>query len=167
MSTTTVSDGVVVLLHYTLKNDAGEVLDSSAGGDPLPYLHGSNNIVVGLESALGGQEQGAKLDVQVAPEDGYGMSDPDRVIQAPKDAFPADASIVVGEQFVMQSEEGHPVPVWVTAVEDDTVTLDANHPLAGQTLHFSVEIAGLRDATDEEKAHGHPHGLTGQEGHDH
>lgn len=166
MSTATVTDGVVVLLHYTLKNDEGEVLDSSSGGDPLPYLHGASNIVPGLEKALTGKALGEKLDVRVAPEEGYGVHHPERVIKAPRSAFPPDATVSAGEQFVMQTEDGQPVPVWVIETSDDEVTLDANHPLAGQALNFAIEIAGIRDATDEEKAHGHPHGLTGAEGHD-
>ena len=167
MSTETVMDGVVVLLHYTLKNDEGEVLDSSADADPLPYLHGASNIVPGLENALTGKALGEKLEVRVSPEEGYGLRDPDRVVKAPRDAFPPDAEVSVGEQFVMQTEDGHPVPVWVIEASDDEVTLDANHPLAGKALNFAIEITGIRDATDEEKAHGHPHGLTGTEGHNH
>jgi len=165
VSEANVVDGVVVLLHYTLKNDEGKVLDSSEGGDPLPYLHGASNIVPGLENALKGRSMGDKLDVTVSPEEGYGNRDPERVVQVPRDSFPAEATVEVGEQFVMDSGQGHPIPVWVTDVVDDEVTLDANHPLAGQALNFSIEIAGIRPATSEETTHGHPHGLTGDEAH--
>jgi FKBP-type peptidyl-prolyl cis-trans isomerase SlyD len=165
MSGTTVVDGVVVLVHYTLKNDEGEVLDSSADGDPLPYLHGASNIVSGLENALAGKVLGEQLVVRVPPEEGYGEHDPERVSSVPSSAFPEDAELEVGAQFVMQTDDGQPVPVWVTGISDEEVTLDANHPLAGIALNFSVEISAIRPATDEEKAHGHPHGLTGTEGH--
>jgi FKBP-type peptidyl-prolyl cis-trans isomerase SlyD len=167
MSAATINDGLVVLMHYTLKNDAGETLDSSIGSDPLPYLHGAGNIVDGLESALTNAAVGQKLDVVVEPEHGYGARDPEAVIQAPKDSFPPEAKIAAGDQFMMQTENGQDVPVWVTEVAGDLITLDANHPLAGERLHFSVEVAGIRDATDDERAHGHPHGLTGAEGHGH
>lgn len=161
----TISDGVVAIIHYTLKNDQGEVLDSSEGGDPLPYLHGASNIVPGLERELEGLSVGDKKDVSVAPEEGYGVVNPAMIQAVPRDAFPEDAEVAPGVQFLMQGEGGHPIPIWVTAVENDTVTIDANHPLAGQTLHFSIEVAAIRLPTDEEKAHGHPHGVTGTEVH--
>lgn len=161
----TVTDGQIVIIHYTLKNDQGDTLDSSVGADPLPYLHGGGNIVPGLEGALTGKSVGDAVDVVVAPEEGYGVRNPAAVQQVPREAFPADAEVAPGAQFVMQGEGGQVIPVWVTAVDGETVTLDGNHPLAGQALHFSVTIEGIRDATDEEKAHGHPHGLTGTEGH--
>ncbi len=160
-----VADGQVVIIHYTLKNEQGEVLDSSDGADALPYLHGGGNIVAGLENALSGKSVGDKVDVVVSPEEGYGLRNPDAVQQVPRDAFPPEAEVVVGAQFVMQGEGGQVIPVWVIGVEGDSVTLDANHPLAGQTLHFSVSIESTREPTEEEKAHGHPHGITGTEGH--
>lgn len=161
----TVSDGQVVIIHYTLKNDQGETLDSSVGADPLPYLHGGGNIVPGLENALAGKSVGDAVDVVVAPEEGYGVRNPEAIQDVPRDAFPEDAQVEAGAQFVMQDDGGQVIPVWVAAVEGDTVTLDGNHPLAGVALHFSVTIEGVRDATEEEKSHGHPHGLTGTESH--
>ena len=161
----TIADGVVALIHYTLKNGQGEVLDSSAGGDPLPYLHGASNIVPGLEKELTGLAVGDKKDVDVAPEEGYGQPNPAMIQDVPREAFPEDAEVAPGVQFLMQGEQGQPIPIWITAVEGDVVTLDANHPLAGQTLHFAIEVAGLRAPTDEEKSDGHPHGLTGTEVH--
>jgi FKBP-type peptidyl-prolyl cis-trans isomerase SlyD len=161
----TITDGVIAIIHYTLKNDQGEVLDSSEGGDPLPYLHGASNIVPGLEKELAGLSVGDKKDVDVAPEEGYGVANPAMIQQVPRDAFPEDAEVAPGVQFLMQGEQGQAIPIWVTAVEDGTVTIDANHPLAGQTLHFSIEVAAVRLPTDEEKTNGHPQGLTGTEVH--
>ena len=161
----TIQDGVVVIMHYTLKNDQGETLDSSEGGDALPYLHGANNIVPGLEKGLTGKAVGDAVDVVVVPEEGYGVSNPALIQQVPKEAFPPDAEVAPGAQFLMQGQDGQPIPVWITGVTDDTVTIDANHPLADQTLHFSIKIEGLRAPTDEEKTHGHPHGITGTETH--
>jgi FKBP-type peptidyl-prolyl cis-trans isomerase SlyD len=161
----TVSDGQVVIIHYTLKNDQGETLDSSVGSDPLPYLHGAGNIVVGLENALIGKSVGDSVDIVVSPEEGYGLRDPAGVQDVPRDAFPEDAELEDGSQFMMHDDDGQAIPVWVIAVGSDTVTLDANHPLAGQALHFSVTIESTRAPTDDEKTHGHPHGLAGTEGH--
>ena len=159
----TIQDGVVVIMHYTLKNDQGEVLDSSDGGDALPYLHGANNIVPGLEKQLTGKAVGESLDVVVPPEEGYGISNPALVQQVPKEAFPPDAEVAPGAQFLMQGEQGQPIPIWITAVTEDTVTIDANHPLAGQALHFSIKVEAIRAATEAETANGLPQGLTGTE----
>ena len=159
----TIKDGVVAVIHYTLKNDEGEVLDSSEGSDPLPYLHGASNIVPGLEKELTGLSVGDKKDVQVAPEEGYGLPNPAMIQQVPREAFPEDAEVAPGVQFLMQGEQGQPIPIWITAVDGDVVTIDANHPLAGKTLHFAIEVAGVRAPTDQETANGHPLGLTGAE----
>ncbi len=161
----TVTEGQVVLIHYTLKNDQGDVLDSSSGGDPLPYLHGAGNIVPGLENALTGKSVGDEVEVVVPPDQGYGLRDPAAVQEVPRGEFPPDVEIEPGAQFVMQGDGGETMPVWVIAVAEDRVTLDANHPLAGQALHFSISIESTREPTAEEKTHGHPHGLTGNEGH--
>lgn len=161
----TISDGMVAIIHYTLKNDAGEVLDSSDGGEPLPYLHGANNIVPGLERELDGLKVGDTKDVDVAPEDGYGVVNPSMIQKVPRDAFPEDAPVEPGAQFMMQGEGGQPIPIWVTEVDAESVTIDANHPLAGQTLHFSIKVEAVRLPTEDEKAHGHPHGVTGTETH--
>ncbi len=158
-----VEDGKVIAIHYELKNAGGEVLDSSEGGEPLEYLHGAENIVPGLEKQLGGKAVGDKLQVVVAPEDGYGERDDRGVFEVPKSEFPEDAEIEVGMQIAIQDDSGHVFPVMITAVGDDKVTLDVNHPLAGEELHFDVSVESVRDATDEEKQHGHVHGP----GHDH
>ncbi len=145
----------VVLMHYTLTNDAGEVLDSSAGQEPLAYLHGAGNIIPGLEDALTGKTAGSRLKVSIAPEEGYGLRQDDMIQVIPREMFGAE-DIEPGMAF---QAEGHILVV--TAVNDNEITVDANHPLAGQTLHFDVEITEVRPATDEELAHGHVHGAGG------
>lgn len=147
-------------MHYTLTNNKGEVLDSSQGGDPLTYLHGSGNIIPGLEKALTGKQIGDKLQVTVEPAEGYGVHDPALVQQVPKRAFQGVPNIEPGMTFHAQSSQG-PMRVTVTAVQGDMVTVDGNHPLAGETLNFDVEITEVRAATLEEIAHGHVHGPGG------
>lgn len=153
----------VVSIHYTLTNDQGEVLDSSSGGEPLTYLHGAHNIIPGLENALVGKRQGDQLDVSIAPVDAYGEFRDELVQQVPRSAFQGVDEIEPGMQFHAQGAQG-PVLVTVTEVTADTVTVDGNHPLAGERLHFSVEITEVRPATEQELAHGHAHGA---HGHDH
>lgn len=158
-----IDDKKVVSIHYTLKNDQGEVLDSSEGQQPLLYLHGASNIVPGLENALAGKQTGDKLDVAVTPEEGYGEQREELVQKVPHDNFQGvGAEIQVGMQFMAQAPWGEQ-PVTVVAVEEDGVTLDGNHPLAGQTLNFAVEVVEVRDASDEEVEHGHVHGEGGHQ----
>ena len=156
-----VADGQIVTIHYTLKNDAGETLDSSSGGEPLSYLHGADNIVPGLERELTGRQTGDKLTVVVQPEDGYGTREGPEPQPVPRSAFPDDAELRAGMQILAQGPSGDPFPLWLVSVSEDHVLVDQNHPLAGVTLHFEVEITGIRAATDEEKSHGHPHGPGG------
>jgi FKBP-type peptidyl-prolyl cis-trans isomerase SlyD len=160
-----IAAGKVVSIHYTLKDDDGDVIDSSSGGNPLDYLHGSSNIVPGLEQALAGKGIGEKLTVAVAPGEGYGDRDERGVQVVPRDAFPAEMDIEEGMQLAVESPQGEEVPIWITAIEGDQITVDMNHPLAGVTLHFSVEIVGIRDASAEEVEHGHPHGPGGHHHH--
>ena len=155
----------VVLFHYTLTNDAGEVLDSSDGGEPLAYLHGQGNIVAGLEKALGGRSVGEKLSVRVEPAEGYGVRDAALVKRVPRRSFGSAGNIKPGMQFQAQLERGQTRVVTVTAVKGDMVTVDGNHPLAGQSLNFAVEITEVRDATSEELEHGHVHGPGGHHHH--
>ncbi|MBK7643181.1 MAG: peptidylprolyl isomerase [Planctomycetes bacterium] len=160
-----VGPGKVVRIHYTLRGETGEVLDSSDSSEPLEYLHGASNIVVGLEEGLLGATPGQKVRVKVAPEKGYGPRAPDAVHAFPRDAFPADMPIEEGMSFQAEGEDGQSLPVWVLSVEAEQVMVDFNHPLAGHTLDFEVTIDGLRDATSEEIAHGHPHGPGGHHHH--
>jgi len=146
----------VVTIHYTLKDDADKVIDSSSGGEPLAYLHGHGNIIPGLERELAGKSVGERLTVRVPATDGYGEYDRALVQKVPRRALKGVANLKVG----MRLQAGHQ-PVTVTHIAGDMVTLDGNHPLAGQTLNFDVEITAVRPATEEELAHGHVHGSGG------
>ncbi len=151
-----ISENKVVSIHYTLKNDAGEVLDSSIGQQPLSYLHGRKNIISGLENALTGKSVGDKFQVDIPPEEAYGERN-DALFQVlPREVFQGVENIEVGMQFYSETPEGVQM-ITVTKVDGDEITVDANHPLAGQTLHFEVEVIDIRDATPEELEHGHVH----------
>lgn len=150
----------VVTIHYTLKNDAGTVLDSSAGGEPLAYIQGHGNLVAGLEKALEGKQDGNTLQVVVAPADGYGVHDAALIQRVPKRALQGAGEIKKGMQFQARTDDGMRL-FTVTAVVGDMVTLDGNHPLADQNLHFDVEVVSVREATSEELEHGHVHGAGG------
>ena len=152
-----IAQNSVVAFHYTLTNDSGEVLDSSEGREPLTYLHGAGNIIPGLEKEMEGRAPGEKLQAQVTPEEGYGEVQSQLVQEVPRDAFQGVENVEPGMQFQAQTEGG-PLMVTVTQVEGDTVTVDGNHPLAGQQLNFDVEIAEVREASEEEVEHGHVHG---------
>jgi len=150
----------VAYIHYTLKDDRGEVLDSSSGGEPLAYLHGAGNIVPGLEKALEGKQVGEKFSVKVAPEEGYGVRDENMVQQVPRRAFQGVRDIKPGMRFNAQTQNGH-ATVTVVNVAGDMVTIDGNHALAGQNLNFDIEVTKVREATSEELMHGHVHGPGG------
>ncbi len=150
----------VVLFNYVLTDDGGGVIDESSPGEPLAYLHGHGNIVPGLERELEGKSSGDKLTVKVAPADGYGERNKELVQKVPRRALKGIANISVGMRLHAQTDSG-PRAVTVTAVTGDMVTLDGNHPLAGQNLNFDIEITDVRDATEEELAHGHVHGPGG------
>lgn len=154
----------VVLIHYTLTNERGETIDSSSGGEPLAYLHGQGNIITGLERALEGRRAGDKLTVRVEPVDGYGERDDALVQQVPKRQF-GGTSLSPGMQFHAQTSKGHTRVVTVTRIQGDMVTVDGNHPLAGEVLNFDVEVADVREATAEELEHGHVHGPGGHHHH--
>jgi FKBP-type peptidyl-prolyl cis-trans isomerase SlyD len=150
----------VVLIHYTLKDDAGAVIDTSAGGEPLAYIQGHGNLVVGLEKALEGKQDGSSVAVSVEPGEGYGKHDPALIQRVPKRTLQGAGAIKKGMQFQARTDDGMRV-FTVTAVVGDMVTLDGNHPLADKTLHFDVQVVTVRDATDEELEHGHVHGAGG------
>lgn len=155
-----ITDQRVVSIHYTLTNDQGEVLDSSQGSEPLAYLHGAGNIIPGLEKALAGKQAGDKLTVKVAPAEGYGERNAALIQQVPRRAFQGVKDIRPGMSFQAQGPQG-PMRVTVTQVAGDMVTVDGNHPLAGENLSFEVEITEVRAATAEEMQHGHVHGPGG------
>lgn len=156
-----ITDKTVALIHYTLKNAGGEVLDSSEGHDPLAYLHGAGNIIAGLESALEGKTAGDKLDVSVEAAQAYGEYDESLVQPIPRAQF-GEHHVEVGMQFHADTAIG-PRIVTITAIEGDEVVIDANHHLAGEDLNFAVEVVEVRDATEEELDHGHVHGPGGHE----
>jgi FKBP-type peptidyl-prolyl cis-trans isomerase SlyD len=151
-----------VSIDYTLKDDGGRVIDSSKGRGPLTYLHGGSNIVPGLERALEGKAVGDTIDVSVPPDQGYGVRD-ERLIRNIAVRRLPNRKAEVGQQLQVQTEHG-PQLLTIKAVRGDYATVDANHPLAGMTLHFNVTVTEIRDATEEELAHGHVHG---PQGHDH
>ena len=159
-----IANNKVVSIHYKLTNDAGDILDSSEGQEPLAYLHGLGNIIPGLENALSGRALGDKFSVTVAPADGYGERDNEMVQSVPKSAFQGVDQILPGTQFQAQSPEGMQL-VTVIDVDGDEVILDGNHPMAGITLTFDVEVTEIRDATAEELEHGHVHGPGGHHHH--
>lgn len=147
----------VVSLHYTLRDDEGDLIDQATPDEPFAYLHGLGNIIPGLEHALEGRRIGEKLSIRILPEDGYGLRDEELVQVAPREAFYGVDHIEPGMQFQAQSEHGVQL-VTVVSVEDEEVVLDGNHPLAGQALNFDVEVINIRDASAEELDHGHVHG---------
>ncbi|MCA1798933.1 MAG: peptidylprolyl isomerase [Xanthomonadaceae bacterium] len=150
----------IVSMHYTLTADDGNVLDSSTGGEPLSYLHGHGNIVPGLENALEGAKTGFKSRVTVEPADGYGERREEMVIAAPREQFDPAMDLKPGLQVVANGPQGQ-IIFTVREVSDEEVTLDGNHPLAGQRLHFEVEVTDIRAASEEELSHGHVHGPGG------
>ena len=152
-----VADNMAVTIHYTLTNDDGEVLDSSIGEEALVYLHGGGNIISGLEKALHGKTVGDKFSVRIAPEDAYGELMEEMVQVISRDMFEGIDNIEVGMQFHADVSSGTGV-VKVVNIEDDDITIDGNHPLAGLALTFDVEVIDVRPATEEEAAHGHIHG---------
>lgn len=154
----TIQDNVVVALAYTLKLENGEIVDEADADDPLEYLHGANNIVPGLERALTGMRVGESKHVQVAPADGYGDYDPEDVEVVPRHQFPSDVPLEVGMAVTFTDDDENYVDAVISAVNAESVTLDYNHPLAGKTLYFDVEVLDIREATPEEIEHGHVHG---------
>ena len=152
----------VAAFHYTLTDDQNQVIDSSAGRDPLTYLHGSGQIVPGLEKQMDGHSVGDKFIAEVAPEEGYGVLQPELLQEVPRDAFQGVEDIQPGMQFQGRGPQGE-INVTVTKVEDDKVFIDGNHPLAGKTLHFAIEVTDVREASAEELKHGHVHGAGGHQ----
>lgn len=152
-----IGDNLVVSVHYKLTDDDANVLDSSEGSEPLAYLHGAGNIIPGLENALVGKVAGDSLKVRVEPAEGYGEIVPELIETVDIAAFQGVDSVEPGMAFEAQAPDGSVQRIVVKAVEGNDVTIDANHPLAGVTLNFDIEIVGVREATEEEIAHGHVH----------
>ena len=150
-----------VSIDYTLTNDAGEVIDSSAGGAPLAYLQGAGNIIVGLEKALEGKQAGDELTVSVEPQDAYGEYSAELVATLNRTMFEGVDELEVGMQFHASGPDGSMQIVTIRDLDGDDVIVDGNHPLAGQRLNFKVKVVEVRDASEEEVAHGHVHGEGG------
>jgi FKBP-type peptidyl-prolyl cis-trans isomerase SlyD len=146
----------VVSIDYTLKNDAGSVIDSSQGAEPLVYLQGAENIIPALEQALVGKVAEDKMQISIEAVDGYGEYNKEMLQVVPRDMFQGVESIEVGMQFQSQTPEGVQ-SISIASVDGDQITVDGNHPLAGERLHFDVTIADVRDATEDELKHGHVH----------
>lgn len=155
-----IADNTVASFHYTLTDDDGHVIDSSEGREPLSYLHGSGQIVPGLEKVMVGRQAGEQFKVDVVPEEGYGPRHAELMQEVPREAFQGVEDIQPGMQFQGHGAQGV-VNVTVVRVEEDKVHIDGNHPLAGQTLHFDVAVTGVREASAQELEHGHVHGPDG------
>ena len=151
-----ISKNKVAGIHYTLKNNEGEVLDTSDGREPLYYLHGAGNLIIGMEEGLEGKNTGDKFTLKISPDKGYGQLDPDMIQKVPRSAF-GTQEVRKGMKF--STNQGGVVTV--TEVGLENITVDANHPLAGVELTFEVEVMEVREATSEEVTHGHVHGPGG------
>lgn len=161
----TLTHGKVGIFHYTLTDDGGARIDSSRGGSPMAYLHGFSNIVPGLEKELEGKTIGDSMVVVVEPSEGYGEKQGPGPQAVHRSEFPKGFEPAVGRPIQAQDGDGQPLMLWITKVEGAQVWIDVNHPLAGKTLHFDVEIVAVRDATEDEKVHGHAHGIDGHAHH--
>jgi FKBP-type peptidyl-prolyl cis-trans isomerase SlyD len=147
----------VVSFDYTLTDKTGEVIDTSDGREPLAYIQGSGFLIPGLETEMEGKQAGDAFKVTVEPENAYGLRDPELIKEIERDMFGDVDKLEPGMQFQAETEDGIEV-VTVTAVNEDTVTVDGNHPLADVTLNFDIKVVEVRDATAEELDHGHVHG---------
>jgi FKBP-type peptidyl-prolyl cis-trans isomerase SlyD len=153
----------VVSIHYTLRDNSGTVLDSSEGQSPLLYIQGIGNLIPGMEEGLEGKVKGDKVQIKVTPEKGYGVRDEKMIQKVPRSAF-GGQEVKKGMQFQAGTNNGQQV-VTVTDVGLDSITVDGNHPLAGVELNFAVEVLDVRNATNDELAHGHVHGPGGHHHH--
>jgi len=152
-----IADNRIVSIHYQLTGDDGTEFDSSGGSEPLTYLHGNNNLIPGLEKGLFGKSVGDVLKVTVQPDEGYGEIDQELIQVVPREAFQGVDDLQPGMRFEASDGDGNPQHVVVTAVGEEGVTVDGNHPMAGKVLHFDVTVEAIREATEEELAHGHAH----------
>ena len=152
----------VAAFHYTLTDDQNEIIDSSAGRDPLTYLQGGGQIVPGLEKQMEGRSVGDTFNAEVAPEEGYGAHHPELMQEVAREAFQSVGDIQPGMQFQGRGPQGE-INVTVTKVEGGKVFIDGNHPLAGKTLHFAIKVTEVREASAQELEHGHVHGAGGHQ----
>lgn len=152
-----ITNNKVVQMHYKLTDDQGNVIDSSEGRKPLSYLQGAGNIIPGLEKQMEGKSAGDKFKAVVEPAEGYGEYDESLMQVVPKSGFQGDMEPEVGMQVQVGTQQGTTIAS-IAKIDGEEVTLDMNHPLAGMRLNFDVEVVDVRDATEEELAHGHVHG---------
>ena len=146
----------VIEIHYILKDKNGELLDSSQGQAPLAFIHGTGNIILGLEKELENRKVGDKFNATIQPAEAYGIRDEKLIQTVPLSNFKDKTQVKLHNQFRVETKEG-PRLATITKIEDEKVTIDQNHPLAGEELHFEVEVMTIRDATEEEISHGHVH----------
>lgn len=149
-----IDDNRVVSMHYQLTNGVGELIDSSQGDLPLVYMHNANALLVSLERELTGKKAGEQLAVTIYPEDGYGYADEDLIAEWPRSSIEKTQELIIGMRFKALSKDGESQLVTLTEIREETVVLDANHPLAGQVLNFTVAIVDVRDPTEEELEQG-------------
>ncbi len=157
-----VTQNKVVTIDYILKDNDGTILDQAQNGE-FSYLHGASNIIPGLENALLNKKAGETLSVTVPPELGYGERNDSLSQVVSMDMFDSTEEMTEGQQFHAQGEDGEDIMITITKIDDDNITIDGNHPLAGLELNFDVTVINIRDASEEETAHGHVH----QPGHSH
>ena len=151
-----ISDKKIVTLDYTLTDNSNQIIDQSKDGT-FAYLHGAQNIIPGLEKALVDKKVGDQIKVSINPEEGYGLRDESMIQEVSVEMFESSEQVQVGQQFHAQGPDGHDIVITVTKVQDDTVTIDGNHPLAGVQLNFDVKVIDIREASEEEIDHGHVH----------
>ena len=160
----TVDKSKAVFINYTLKNGDGELIDTTEGRGPLGYIHGFNYLIAGLENEMNGKKVGDKFEIKLAQEEAYGAYDTDLVYIVPKSNFEGgEEELQIGMQVEVNTNEDGNAIALVTNIEGEEVTLDLNHPLAGEELNFAVEVADIREATQDELDHGHVHGSGGVE----
>jgi FKBP-type peptidyl-prolyl cis-trans isomerase SlyD len=163
----TLSDGHVGILRYTLKNAKGEVLDSTEGQGPRPYLHGADNMLPGIEAALAGKSEGDTLSGELSPKDAFGVNDGKDPQRVRRKTLPKGRDWQPGMPFAMKDEGGEVAQFWVTDVRGAWVWITGNHPLAGESVNYEIEVIRVRLAKPVEISHGHPHGIDGTQGHNH
>jgi FKBP-type peptidyl-prolyl cis-trans isomerase SlyD len=150
----TIQNNKVITINYVLKDDQGVLIDESKDSS-FCYLHGANNIIPGMEDALTGRDRGDKFNLVVEPADAYGEYNPNLTQVVDRSMFEGNDDIQAGMQFQAQDDQGHFMIITIAKVDGDEITIDGNHPLAGTTLHYDIEVMDIRDATDEELSHGH------------